>query len=279
MTIIFNTAPQGSDEWLAIRRGAITGSRFKDARDRSDGLTEQQRVYVRAVREGADESTAAATAGYKKTPSAECIAKAIAGTLEPIWSAAAMGYAYDLAREREGGTAPETYVNAAMRLGTQEEPIARLTYEAETGQFVEEVGFAHTDDGKFGCSVDGLIGNDGVWECKTMVSSATLFKAMVDEDISEYRDQCIGEMWLLRRQWVDLTLWCPDLKVLHVIRIERDDNEIDALERDLLAFDRLVEQLRAKLRRRLYPEVIDAPVREIEPTTTASTVDLLAPAF
>lgn len=233
MTIIFNTAPQGSDEWLAIRRGAITGSRFKDARDRKKNgdLTEK-----------------------------------------------CMGYAYDLAREREGGTAPETYVNAAMRLGTQEEPIARLTYEAETGQFVEEVGFAHTDDGKFGCSVDGLIGNDGVWECKTMVSSATLFKAMVDEDISEYRDQCIGEMWLLRRQWVDLTLWCPDLKVLHVIRIERDDNEIDALERDLLDFDRLVEQLRAKLRRRLHPEVIDAPVREIEPTT-ASTVDLLAPAF
>lgn len=233
MTIIFNTAPQGSDEWLAARRGVCTGSRFKDARDRKKNgdLTEK-----------------------------------------------CMGYAYDLAREREGGTAPETYVNAAMRLGTQEEPIARLTYEAETGQFVEEVGFAHTDDGKFGCSVDGLIGNDGVWECKTMVSSATLFKAMVDEDISEYRDQCIGEMWLLRRQWVDLTLWCPDLKVLHVIRIERDDNEIDALEADLLAFDRLVEQLRAKLRRRLHPEVIDAPVREIEPTT-ASTVDLLAPAF
>ena len=283
MTIIFNTAPQGSDEWLAIRRGAITGSRFKDARDRSDGLTEQQRVYVRAVREGADESTAAATAGYKKTPTADLIAKAIAGTLEMTWSAAAMGYAYDLAREREGGTAPETYVNAAMRLGTQEEPIARLTYEAETGQFVEEVGFAHTADGKFGLSVDGRVLPNGAVEIKTMVSSATLFKALVDEDISEYRDQCVGAMWLLGLEWVDLCLWAPDLKTLHVIRIERDDNEIDALEQDLLAFDRLVEQLRAKLRRRLHPEVIDAPVREIEPTTTAtttaSTVDLLAPAF
>ncbi len=32
--IHFDNAPQGSDEWLAIRRGRITGSRFKDARDR-----------------------------------------------------------------------------------------------------------------------------------------------------------------------------------------------------------------------------------------------------
>lgn len=234
MTIIFNTAPQGSDEWLAARRGVITGSRFKDARDRKKNgdLTEK-----------------------------------------------CMGYAYDLAREREGGMAPETYVNAAMRLGTQEEPIARLTYEAETGQFVEEVGFAHTADGKFGLSVDGRVLPKGAVEIKTMVSSATLFKALVDEDISEYRDQCVGAMWLLGLEWVDLCLWAPDLKTLHVIRIERDDNEIDALERDLLAFDRLVEQLRAKLRRRLHPDVVDAPVREIEPTTTASTVDLLAPAF
>lgn len=233
MTIIFNTAPQGSDEWLTARRGVCTGSRFKDARDRKKNgdLTEK-----------------------------------------------CMGYAYDLAREREGGTAPETYVNAAMRLGTQEEPIARLTYEAETGQFVEEVGFAHTDDNKFGLSVDGRVLPKGAVEIKTMVSSATLFKALVDEDISEYRDQCVGAMWLLGLEWVDLCLWAPDLKTLHVIRIERDDNEIDALERDLLAFDRLVEQLRAKLRRRLHHEVVDAPVREIEPTT-ASTVDLLAPAF
>ena len=234
MTIVFNTEPQGTDGWKAARRGAITGSRAKDARDRKKNgeLTEK-----------------------------------------------CLGYAYDLAREREGGTAPETYVNAAMRTGTAEEPVARLTYEAETGEFVEEVGFAHTTDGKYGCSVDGLVQPKGMVEIKTMVSSATLFKAMVDEDISDYRDQCVFAMWLLRLEWCDLCLWAPDLKVLHVIRIERDDNEIDALEADLLAFDRLVEQLRAKLRRRLHPEVVDAPAREIEPAPAATTADLTEPTF
>ena len=111
-----------------------------------------------------------------------------------------------------------------------------------------------------------------------MVSSATLFKAMVDEDISEYRDQCLGGMWLLGLEWCDLCLWCPDLKALHVIRIERDDDAIDLLERDLLAFDKLVEELRVKLRRRLHPEPATAPIREATPTTTG-TVDLAVPTF
>lgn len=280
MTIVFNSAPQGTPEWKAVRRGAITGSRAKDARARTDGMTDQQRTNAKLICSGVDAETARVRAGYVKAPRAEKIDQYIAGTLELEWTDTALSYAYDLAREREGGTVPETFQNAAMRTGQVEEPIARLTYEAETGQFVDEVGFAHTPDGKFGCSVDGRVGVAGLVEIKTMVSSATLFKAMVDEDISEYRDQCLFALWLLGLQWVDLCLWAPDLKALHVIRIERDDNEIDALEQDLLAFDRLVEQLRAKLRRRLHPEVVDAPAREIEPaTTTASTVDLLAPAF
>lgn len=186
-------------------------------------------------------------------------------------TAEAMGYAYDLAREREGGKAPETFVNAAMRLGTQEEPVARLTYEAETGQFVEEVGFAHTEDKKFGCSVDGLVPPKGMLEIKTMVSSAVLFKAMVDGDISEYRAQCVGAMWLLSLDWCDLCLWAPDLKALHVVRIERNEDEIAKLETDLLAFDRLVESLRVKLRAKLTQAA--EPVVATTPAAPAADMD------
>lgn len=91
-------------------------------------------------------------------------------------------------------------------------------------------------------------------EIKTMVSSQTLFKAMVDGDISEYRDQCLFAMWMLRLDWVDLCLWAPDLpNPLLVIRINRDENEIQALEDDLIAFDKLVSEYEAKLRSRLAP--------------------------
>lgn len=159
-------------------------------------------------------------------------------------------YAMDTARERAGGTAAGVYVNAAMKFGTDQEPLARMAYEALTGMLVQEVGFAYTDDRKFGCSVDGLVGNDGMVEIKTMVSSATLFAAVVDRDYSAYLDQIDGAIWLLNLAWCDLCLWAPDLPAgqLTVVRIERDEARIELLETDLVAFDRTVARLAARLR-------------------------------
>lgn len=166
-------------------------------------------------------------------------------------SRACIGYARDVARELVGGTVSAKHQSAVMRVGVEEEPTARLELECERGYLVEEAGFVSTDDGRFGVSVDGLVGADGVVEIKTLVSSDTLFRALVDGDVSDYRDQCIGAMWILGRQWVDLALWAPDLPAgrLTVIRIERDEAEIAALEADLMAFDAMVRDYAAKLRR------------------------------
>lgn len=241
--IVWNQEPQGSDAWLAVRRGAITGSRARDAFD--------------------------VTA--KGLPGAKCLA-----------------YAMDLARERAGGTVPPTYQNAAMKMGTEQEPIARVQYEAETGQIIAEVGFAHTEDRKFGCSVDGLIGSDGVWECKTAVSSATLFRAIVDGDIRDYRDQCLFSMWLLGRRWVDLSIWCADLQLLHTVRIKRDDDEVNAFEAKLIEFDRMVTQYEVRLRAYLPAAETTAPpwadtylpaTAAAEPLATTAPAELALPTF
>ncbi len=138
-----------------------------------------------------------------------------------------------------------------MRTGSEQETFARLAYESLTGELVEETGFFTTDDRLFGVSVDGLIGDDGVIEIKTMVSSETLFKAVVDGDISDYTDQCNGAMWLLGRKWVDLVLWAPDLEPigrhLTIIRINRNDEAIAALEADLMQFAALVSTYETNL--------------------------------
>jgi len=173
---------------------------------------------------------------------------------------ACLAYAMDTARERVGGAAPSAFVNAAMRFGTAEEPIARIEYIAATGLVVEEVGFAYTEDRRFGCSVDGLVGDDGIIEIKTMVSSDTLFRAVVD--------QCNGAMWLLGRKWVDLVLWAPDLTefgcALTIVRIERDDNAINELEADLVAFERMVSMFEAKLRTKAHAPA-DVPPWDASP--------------
>lgn len=205
--IEWSLAPQGTEEWLAVRRGRVTGSQFKTTRDKKKGGE---------------------------------------------YGAKALLYAMDTARERIGGKSADVYQNAAMRFGSEQEPLARVAYEDATGNLVEEVGFAFTTDGKFGVSPDGLVDRDGIVEIKTMVSSDTLFKAVVEGDHAEYIDQINGAMWLLGRKWCDLILWAPDLPEelrLTIRRIHRDDNAVDALVDDLMRFDRLVGEYEAKLRR------------------------------
>ena len=199
---------QGTPEWLEARKGVITGSKFRDARDR--------------LKNG--------------NPSSKAIL-----------------YAQDVARERCGGTAEKVFQNAAMRIGSEQEQFANAAYEARTGKLVEPVGFFKTDDGMFGLSPDGLIDDDGVLEIKTMVGSSTLFTAVAEGDISAYQDQCDGYLWLLGRKWVDLVLWAPDMAdlgldmVIH--RITRDEERIEKLEADLMAFSLTVRTYESALRK------------------------------
>lgn len=234
--LIEHRDPQGSDAWLESRRGVITGSRAKDARDFKKNGDSSEKRY---------------------------------------------GYAMDVARERVGGTVPSVYQNAAMRTGQEEEPFAAIAYFAETGVEVEEVGFITTPDRKFGCSLDRrVVDANAAIEIKTMVSSATLFKAVVDGDISEYRDQCLFAMWMLSLDWIDLCLWSPDLpKQLHIVHIGRDENELERFEDDMLAFERLVSQYETKLRAAMAtggPEPTpplpweDLPGQSVEPVAAAA---------
>jgi exodeoxyribonuclease (lambda-induced) len=270
--VIYYTDRQGTEAWYEARRGVITGSRASDARNRTNGLTKQQNIYVDAILRGATQGEAQFEAGYKKAPASEDVERAIRGTLPLKWGDGAISYAMDLARERRGGRAPVTSGFAATRIGQEEEPFGRIAYMAKTGLVVEEVGFATTDDRKFGMSLDGAVPKaKGAVEIKTMVSSSTLFKAMVDGDISEYRDQCVFALWLFVLDWIDLCLWCPDLQHLEVIRIVRDEAEIQKLEDDLMAFESMVSDYEAALRKKLGAAGGEAPA-PAAPTTAPKTI-------
>ena len=189
-------------------------------------------------------------------------------------SAKMLGYAMDTARERCGGRSAPVYQNAAMRMGSEEEQFAAIEYMARTGTALQEAYFITTDDRRFGVTLDRWVDAEAAIEVKTMVSSATLFKAMVDGDISDYRDQCVFALWVLRLQWIDLCLWAPDLpNPLLVIRINRDEDEIQRLEDDMLAFDKLVGQHEAALRKALkLPSAATAAAPPWEATTPPATL-------
>jgi hypothetical protein len=168
-------------------------------------------------------------------------------------SSECLNYAFKLAIERiSGAPLDEGFETWQMKRGHELEPEARDEHQIQTGLLVERAGFVVTDDGMFGASADGLIGDDGGSEYKCLVSPEGMRKVLVDGDISEFIDQVQGCMWLTGRKWWHFALYCPALRVvgkqLWFRQVPRDDDYIEALEADLLAFRKLVDGAEAALR-------------------------------
>ena len=160
-----------------------------------------------------------------------------------------IAYACQVALERVSGQpADATFENWQMREGHVQEPIARAAYERRTGNLVDEVGAFATDDELFLYSPDGLIDDDGLLEVKSLFSPERIMTIVGNGDTSDFEDQCMFGLWLTGRQWIDLVVWVPSLEHMVIKRITRDEDAIEALEADLMAFARLVTQYENTLR-------------------------------
>ncbi|AZD07520.1 Phage related protein [Pseudomonas chlororaphis] len=250
--IILNCA-QGSPEWLQGRAGVITASMFSTARSKVNGLTAQQRTYVDAILAGHSEAKARDLAAYKAPPKAEVVQRALDGEKVGEPSNAALTYAFELAVERIGGAPLDGgFETWQMRRGHEMEPDARMEHELQTGLIVTQVGLVKTDDGVFGASADGFIGEDGGSEYKCFLAPDKLRAFHIDNDASEVIDQVQGCMWITGRKWWHIGMYCPLLKPvgrqLWLQEFKRDDDYIEKLEEDLWEFKLLVDQYEAKLR-------------------------------
>lgn len=199
---------QGTDAWLAARAGVITASRFADARSR----------LTRASKNG--DLTGKATE-----------------------------YAWTVAMERIAGKPlDQAFETWQMRRGTELEPEARMAYEMATGLLAGESGIILTDDHTFGYSSDGMVQDDGLIEIKCPANCQKIGTIWSDPEhaADEYIDQIQGGLWITGRKWCDFIMYCPWLepigKELFIRHIKRDDDYIEQLEADLLAFDKLVNE-------------------------------------
>ncbi len=245
---------QGSQEWHAARAGCITASMFSEVRKRVNGLNDQQAVYVEAIRSGSSEAEAMTVAGYKAAPRAEVVKRAIAGEKVGAFSDAAKDYAFRLAVERISGEPLDEagFSTYAMRRGNELEQDARDAHSFMSDVVVCTAGFVVTEDNKFGASADGLIGEDGGAEYKCLIDPARIREILLDGNISDFMDQVQGGMWITGRKWWHFCLYCPALahvgKALTLFEVARDEAYIEALESDLVEFDRLVCSYEATLR-------------------------------
>lgn len=117
----------------------------------------------------------------------------------------------------------EQYVSDAMAHGSYLEPEARRFYEFSQGQKVQEVGFITND--RFGCSPDGLVGDDGGLELKCPALK-THVKWLLDGVVpAEHLAQCAGFLVVTGRTWVDFMSYCPPLPNL-LLRITIEEKTV-----------------------------------------------------
>ena len=115
------------------------------------------------------------------------------------------------------------FENWAMRRGTALEPEARQFYTEETGNKVEQVGFALHDNGGFGCSPDGFIDDrKGMLQIKCPVPN-THCKYLLEPGLPDtHKVQVHFEMAVTGAQYNDFYAYCPGLPSM-LYRVERDE--------------------------------------------------------
>jgi len=168
-------------------------------------------------------------------------------------TAARRNYLAQLVVERLTQKAPESFTNAAMQWGTDQEPFARAAYEAKTGVLVDETGLVdHPVIPMSGASPDGLVANDGLVEIKCPNTATHMDTLLTKTPDSDYVGQMQWHMACTGRKWCDFVSFDPRMPEnlqLCVIRVNRDDKKIEEIEKEVIKFlseiDQKITQLKA----------------------------------
>lgn len=138
-------------------------------------------------------------------------------------------YALQLALEQIKGCKSEFgFSNEHMERGHEQETIARMLYEEMNFVDVDNGGFF--DHETYGDSPDGLVGQDGLVEIKSVIAAthySTLNRGSFDP---AYRWQLVGHLDCSGRDWVDFISYCsdfPDGKQLIVYRLTAAECETE----------------------------------------------------
>jgi len=168
---------------------------------------------------------------------ADVIAKTKTG-----YSTSRENYMAQLVVERLTQTKAESYTNAAMQWGTDQEPFARAAYEAAQGVMVEEVGFVpHPTIEWAGASPDGLVGGEGegLVEIKCP-NTATMIEALLTGKVpTKYFTQMQFQMACTGTKFCDYVVFDPRMPAkaqLFVTRVNRDDAYIAEIEAEIVKF-------------------------------------------
>ena len=255
--MIIHQCQQGSEEWLQLRLGIPTASEFSNIIQPEFG----RNYHCPAC--GADDNKARKFCAACKAP------VQIIEAAKP--SASAPKYMARCLAEWMAGVPLDVFEDQPPIRGWRErgkllEPEAIRYYEMERDCETHAVGFITSDDGMIGASPDRLVGDVGLLEQKCPALE-THVGYMLDPGslVAEYRLQVQGQLWVCQREWCDMQSYYPGFPSV-IVRVQRDDKVIEALEKHVPAFVQTMLACRDKLtamygelrRERLRPDPVEA---------------------
>lgn len=131
-------------------------------------------------------------------------------------------HAYELAFQRITGFVEPQYVSDAMLRGQEDEIYARAAYTDHYAP-VTETGFITNDAYGFtiGYSPDGLVGDNGLIECKSRAGKYQVQTIAMNEVPEEYQLQLQTGLMVTGRKWIDFISYSGGLPMF-VKRVEPD---------------------------------------------------------
>lgn len=141
------------------------------------------------------------------------------------------------------------YMTINMEYGNILEDNAIPAYEWDYGERVERVGLITTDDGRCGCSPDGLLGDDGGIEIKCPKAETHVGYLRAGEPPKDYLPQIHFSMFVTGRAWWKFYSYHRRMPaVLHTVRRDEKIQKImaDALGLFFQKYDAALKTLAEK---------------------------------
>ena len=180
-----------------------------------------------------------------KVTASPCACLFVKGTkVEHNWGTGAITYAYEKAAQIMTGQDRKSWSNQYTEWGHEHEPKARISYEQESGNIVDEIGFFEVDN-RVGFSPDGLVGEDGQIEIKCPEKPTEFVRMMLDGEILKtYQKQTQFGLWCTKRKWCDVIYFHPHFNnSLKINRVEPDPAIFKEIEIIIPAFNTYVDMI------------------------------------
>jgi len=226
----FPELEQGSDQWLEQRRGMVTAS------------VVGQLITSRKI--GAIDYDCPACGSAKTKPCQSKVKKAgehveiktmhpervaLSATnrtriIEPASNDDARALTATLVAERITGWTDPVFVSNDMWRGVEDEPRAVEKYAEHYGVPVTKTGFMvreFENGNQLGFSPDGLVGDEGLIECKSRRPKKHLQTILANEVPIENMPQCQAGLLVSGRKWLDYLSYCGGMP-LFVKRVYPD---------------------------------------------------------